>query len=68
MESSYVKGSVVYWENIATIILLTISTFVLSRAVISMKIFLVSKEIFEWSPLIMGGNEQTVRLESKITG
>jgi hypothetical protein len=42
-----VKGSDVYNENIVTIILLTISTFVLSRAVISMNTFFVSSVIFE---------------------
>jgi hypothetical protein len=61
---SYVNGSDVYSENIETMILLTISTFVLSRAVISMKTFLVSRVIFEWSPLMIGGREQTVLFES----
>lgn len=61
---AYVKGSDVYWENMVTIIWLTISNFVLSRAVISMKTFFVFSEIFEWSPLMIGGREQTVRFES----
>jgi hypothetical protein len=43
---------------------LTISTLVLSNAVISMKIFLVVGEILEWLPLMTGGREQTVLLES----
>lgn len=42
-----VKGSSVYWENIVTRILFTISTFVLSNAVISRNTFLVLGEIFE---------------------
>lgn len=58
------KGSAVYWENMVTIILVTISSFVLSRAVISMKIFVVCRPIFERSLLMMGGREQTVRFES----
>lgn len=41
------KGSEVYRENMVTIILLTISNFVLSRAVISMKTFFVFNVIFE---------------------
>lgn len=63
-DRTYVKGLEVYWENIVTMILVTMSSFVLSRAVISIKTFLVSKVIFEWSPLIIGGREQTVLLES----
>jgi hypothetical protein len=59
-----VKGSSVYRENIVTSMLLTISTLVLSIAVISMKTFLVVAEIFEWLPLMIGGREQTVLLES----
>lgn len=62
--STYVKGSAVYRENIVTMILLTISSFVLSVAVISMNTFLVSNVIFEWSPLMIGGREHTTRLES----
>ena len=61
---AYVKGSVVYWENIVAMILFTISSFVLSRPVISMKTFLVLTEIFEWFPLMIGGREQTVLFES----
>lgn len=48
--------------------LLTISTFVLSVAVISMKTFLVFTLILELFELIIGGIEQTVRLESNMTG
>lgn len=59
-----VKGSSVYRENIVTSMLLTISTLVLSIAVTSMKTFLVVAEIFEWLPLMIGGREQTVFLES----
>lgn len=47
-----------------TIMRFTISSFVRSVAVISMKMLVVSIEILEWSPLIIGGREQTVRLES----
>lgn len=59
-----VNGSSVYWENIETSIFRQISSFVLSVAVISTKTFLVLREIFEWFPLMMGGIEHTVRLES----
>ena len=45
--STYVKGSSVYWENIVTMMLFTISTLVLSTAVQSMKTFLVWSVIFE---------------------
>lgn len=45
--ASYVKGSATCWENIDTRILFTISTLVLSRAVISMNTFLVLTLIFE---------------------
>lgn len=48
--------------------LLTTSTFVLSVAVTSMKTFLVFTLILEWSEFITGGKEQTVRLESNMTG
>lgn len=44
---TYVNGSSAYWENMVTSMLFTISTLVLSRAVISMNTFLVSGEIFE---------------------
>jgi hypothetical protein len=52
----------------ATSMWLTISTFVLSRAVISIKTFLVSSVILLWFPLMMGGRESTVRFASYITG
>ena len=58
------KGSEVYCENIVTIMRFTISSFVRSRAVISMKTLVVFMVILEWSPLMMGGKEQTVRFES----
>jgi hypothetical protein len=64
IQRAYVNGSDVYWENMVTMILFTISTLVLSSAVISMKTFLVLRVIFEWSPLIIGGREQTVLFES----
>lgn len=63
-----VKGSSAYMENIATMILLQISSLVLSVAVNSIKTFFVFKVIFEWSPFIIGGNEQTVRFRSYMTG
>lgn len=47
-----------------TMMLFTTSSFVLSVAVISMKTFRVFSVIFEWSPLMIGGREQTVLLES----
>lgn len=62
------KGSSAYWENIVTIMLMTISSFVLSVAVHSMKTFLLLVEILEWFPLMIGGIEQTMRFESYITG
>jgi hypothetical protein len=54
----------VYKENMVTIILVTISNLVLSRAVISMKTFFVLVLILERSPLMIGGSEQTTRFES----
>ena len=65
---STVNGSEVYWENMVTMILLTISAFVLSVAVISMKTLRVLRLIFEWSELMIGGMEQTVRFASRMTG
>ncbi len=65
---SMVKGSSVYWENMETRMLLQISAFVLSVAVMSMKIFRVLGLIFEWLLLMIGGMEQTVRLASRMTG
>lgn len=44
---STVKGSEVYWENMVTRILFTISAFVLSVAVISMKTLRVLRLILE---------------------
>lgn len=41
---THVNGSVVYWENIVAMILLTIASFVLSRPVISIKTFVVFRE------------------------
>ena len=65
---STVNGSDVYWENMVTIILFTISAFVLSVAVISMKTLRVLRLILEWLELIIGGMEQTVRFASRMTG
>jgi len=48
--------------------LFTISAFVLSVAVMSMKTLRVLGLIFEWLLFIIGGMEQTVRLESRMTG
>lgn len=62
------KGSSVYCENIVTIMLMTISSFVRSVAVTSTKTLRVFVLILEWSELIIGGIEQTVRLESRISG
>lgn len=65
---SMVKGSSVYWENMETRMLFTISAFVLSVAVMSMKTLRVLGLIFEWLLFVIGGMEQTVRLESRMTG
>ena len=65
---STVKGSEVYCENIVTMMLFTISAFVLSVAVISIKTLRVFRLIFEWLELIIGGMEQTVRFASRMTG
>jgi hypothetical protein len=65
---THVNFSSVYWENIETRILLHISSLVLSVAVSSMNTFRVWRPIFEWFPLMIGGSEQTIRLESNITG
>lgn len=51
-----------------TMILLQISAFVLSVAVISMKMLRVSRVILLWLEFMMGGMEQTVRLASRMTG
>ena len=45
-----------YSENAAIIVLRTISALVGSNAVTSIKTFFVSRVIFEWSPLIIGGS------------
>ena len=65
---STVKGSEVYWENMVTRILFTISAFVLSVAVMSMKTLRVLRLILEWLELMIGGIEQTVRFASRMTG
>ena len=48
--------------------LLHISSLVLSVAVKSTNTFRVFNVIFEWLPLMIGGIEHTVRLESKMMG
>lgn len=62
------KGSSVYWENMVTRMLLHISAFVLSVAVMSMKTLRVFTLILEWFELMIGGIEQTVRFLSSMTG
>ena len=62
------KGSSVYCENIVTSMLLHISAFVLSVAVMSMKTLRVLRLILEWFELMIGGIEQTVRFLSSMTG
>lgn len=62
--NTYVNGSSVHCENMVTMMLFTTSSFVLSVAVISIKTFRVFSVIFEWSPLMIGGKEQTVLFES----
>ena len=62
------KGSSVYWENMVTRMLLHISAFVLSVAVMSMKTLRVFRLILEWFELMIGGIEQTVRFLSSMTG
>ena len=64
MRSTHENFFSAYSENIATRMLMTISSLVLSVAVHSMKILRVLAEIFEWSPLMIGGSEQTTRFES----
>ena len=64
----YLYLSAQYSENIVVIMFNTTSALVKSVAVISMKIFLVFKVILLWLPLIIGGNERTRFLASKITG
>ena len=61
---TYVKGSAQCSENIVTIVFNTIFAFVKSVAVHSIKTFFVFNEIFEWSPLMIGGKEQTTRFAS----
>ena len=48
--------------------LLHISAFVMSVAVISMKTLRVFRLILEWFELMIGGIEHTVRFLSSITG
>ena len=55
----YLNLSWQYSENIVATVFTTISTFVLSVAVTSMKMFLVFSVIFECSELMIGGNERT---------
>jgi hypothetical protein len=68
IKKTYVKGSAQYSENMATKVFKTVLALCSSVAVISINTFLVSSVILEWFELIIGGNEQTVRLESKTTG
>ena len=65
---STVKGSEVYWENMVTRILFTISALVLSVAVMSIKTSRVLGLILEWLEFMIGGIEHTVRLASRMTG
>lgn len=65
---STVKGSEVYWENMVTRMLFTISALVSSVAVMSIKTLRVLRLILEWLELIIGGMEQTVRFASRMTG
>ena len=61
---SMVKGSEQYCENMVTMMLQTISNFVLSVAVISRKTSVVLSVILLWLPLMMGGSDSTVLLAS----
>tara|TARA_B100000787_G_scaffold36009_1_gene25213 strand:+ start:274 stop:444 length:171 start_codon:yes stop_codon:yes gene_type:complete len=54
----------VYSENIATMLLSTVLSLVRSVPVHSMKTSLVSLEMREWLPLMMGGSESTVSVAS----
>jgi hypothetical protein len=54
-----VKGSAQYSENMVTIMLVTMASFVSSVAVKSMKTLRVFRVIFECSELIIGGIEST---------
>mmetsp|Transcript_14882 Transcript_14882/g.23448 ORF Transcript_14882/g.23448 Transcript_14882/m.23448 type:complete len:208 (-) Transcript_14882:534-1157(-) len=66
--SSMVNGFAQYPENIAHILFNTILAFVKSVAVTSINTFFVFLLILEYSPLMIGGNERTLFLLSKITG
>ena len=57
-----------YCENMATRMLVTISNLVRSVAVTSIKTLRVFVLILEWSELMIGGIEHTVRFESRMTG
>ena len=65
---STVNGSEVYCENMQTSMLFTISAFVRSVAVMSMKTLRVASVILLWLEFMIGGIEQTVRFASRITG
>ena len=68
LTGSIVKGSAQYLENMATMMLQTMSSLVWSVAVMSIKTFVVSSVILERSLLMMGGSEQTFLSASRITG
>lgn len=55
----YLKGSSQYSENIVEMMFATMSSFVSSVAVISMKMFLVLRVILLCSELMMGGIDKT---------
>ena len=65
---STVNGSAQYSLNIVTIVFSTIFALFKSVAVHSMKTSVVSKEIADFAPLMIGGNDNTVPSESFTTG
>ena len=63
-----VKGFAAYSENMETTVSRTILALVRSVAVHSMNTLVVSREILDLLPLIMGGIDMTVSSESRTTG
>jgi len=61
---TYVNFSWQYCENMVTMVLRTMLALVRSVAVTSINTFFVSNRIFECSPFMMGGKDNTMPLES----
>ena len=64
LTGSTVKGLEQYCANMVTIMLMTMASLVSSVAVVSMKTSVVSKVIFVWSELMIGGIDKTCSEES----